>query len=68
MNGVSVGGFGGHGYGGGADQEPLGGAGEAAPGAAASGDAQGFVVLVALPTMGLRKTGGEWVAILGKLQ
>jgi len=38
-----VSGFGGDGASGGADEEPFGGAADAAPGAAASGDAQSVV-------------------------
>jgi len=65
MNGVSVGGFGGNSAGGGADEEPLGGTADAAPGAATASDAQsviaraseggGFLALVGEVTLG----GGE---------
>ena len=37
--------FGSHGAGGGADEEPFGGAGDAAPGAAAASDAQSIVTI-----------------------
>src|SRR5260370_8913227 len=46
MKGVSVRGFGGHCASGGADKEPLGGAANAAPGAAAASDAQSVVAFV----------------------
>jgi hypothetical protein len=53
MDGVSVGGFGG------ADEEPLGGAGDTSPGVAASRDAQGVVAF-----MGKR---GGFLAFIGEV-
>src|SRR5467141_3327753 len=59
VNTVSMSGLGGDGAGGCADQEPLGGAGDTAPSAAAASDAQGVVAFV-----GER---GGFVALIGEV-